>query len=52
MAGKVLFLDLSNDSGKALSLLKALSSEIRLTIKEAEGFFHLPTHLPISILAQ
>ncbi|GAC1651564.1 MAG: transcriptional regulator [Ktedonobacteraceae bacterium] len=32
MAGKVLFLDLSNDSEKALSLLKALSSETRLAI--------------------
>ncbi len=34
MAGKVLFLDLSNDSEKALSLLKALSSETRLAILE------------------
>ncbi len=32
MAGKVLFLDLSNDSEKALTLLKALSSETRLAI--------------------
>ncbi len=34
MAGKVLFLDLSNDSEKALTLLKALSSETRLAILE------------------
>ena len=32
MAGKVLFLDLSNDGEKALALLKALSSETRLAI--------------------
>ena len=32
MAGKVLFLDLSNDSEKSLTLLKALSSETRLAI--------------------
>ena len=32
MAGKVLFLDLSDDSEKALTLLKALSSETRLAI--------------------
>ena len=34
MAGKVLFLDLSNDSEKSLALLKALSSETRLAILE------------------
>lgn len=32
MAGKVLFLDLSDDSEKALMLLKALGSETRLAI--------------------